>query len=57
MWVVLWIGDDKFVNDHHRVGKSIVEDVLLRSGLEHLVWSRTKPPVEVCGTDHRVIDV
>ena len=50
-----------FANDHHEgrtenVGKSIVEDVLLRLGLEHLGWSRTKSPIEVWGTDHRVID-
>ena len=38
------------------LGKSILEDLLTRLEWKHLGWNKTMSPIEVRGTDHRVID-
>ena len=59
------IDGDKFGGGHHLsdhkdrneiVDKSIVEDLLQMLELEHLCLNKTLSPIDVPGTDDRVID-
>ena len=56
----LQIDTDKFASGHHKgrneIGKNIVEDLLSRMELEHLILNKTMSPIESWGTDHRASD-